>query len=94
MNKDEAKAFGFHVTVEGIPALAVVRYYNPGQNGSGRGEPWSFASISAPEPEEVEYEIFDRKGYRAHWLENKLNNRHVEDDVTQQVLDALNTVDI
>lgn len=93
MMKDDVLCQGYKVRVSGIPALAVVRYYNPGASGTIYGEPWSFATLQAPDPEEIEYELYDRRGYRALWLEDKLRDRRVEDDVTEQVLAELKSVD-
>ena len=61
----------FHTTVKGIPCTCKVLHYYPGMpmtiHGSGFGD--------AHPPEEVEfvYEIYDKKGYKAPWLEAKID---------------------
>lgn len=62
-NDQEARAIP--VTVQGIPALALITYYDPGCPGcsGGMGPPLP------PDPPELEYALYDRKGYRADWLE-------------------------
>lgn len=37
----------------------------------------------------MEYQLFDRKGYRAGWLDPKLEHGSVHEDVTRQVLAAM-----
>lgn len=53
------------VSVEGIPALAYITHYDPGCPGcsGGMGPPLP------PDPPELEYELYDRHGYKADWLE-------------------------
>ena len=62
----------FKTTVAGIPCQCEVLYYHPARPmkifGSGKGD------CEPPEPEEFEFQLLDRKGYPAPWLENKLTN--------------------
>lgn len=55
----------YPVKVRGIPCYALVTSYHEGWDGS-YWEP--------PEPAEVEFDIYDRKGYRAGWLEAKMSD--------------------
>ena len=59
--------------ISGIPCFVDVTSYHKGRpmriTGSG------FGDADPPEPAEVEYEVYDRKGYRAHWLEAKITER-------------------
>lgn len=74
------------VNVAGIPALAHVTWYQPAFAGRGVSGPVSsYAALAAPEDEDVEFELYDRKGYPAPWLEAKLEGE-VAYDVTEQVL--------
>lgn len=54
--------------VQGIPAQARLLSYSPFRDGR-RGHPDSWLP---DEPEYLEYEILDRRGYSAPWLERKL----------------------
>jgi len=36
-----------------------------------------FGDAIAPEPEEVEFKVLDRKGYLAPWLEKKLTTQDI-----------------
>lgn len=64
--------------VAGIPCqIGVIRYKNVKGSYSSR----------AMDPDEyygyvdTDYEILDRKGYHAPWLERKLNNREIDSTV-------------
>ena len=61
--------------VQGIPCGISVTYYSPAMpmrvTGSG------FGDAIAPEPEEVEFKVLDRKGYLAPWLEKKLTTQDI-----------------
>lgn len=58
--------------VSGIPCQVRVLRYWPGApmriTGSG------FGDADPPEPEEFEFELLDRHGARARWLEHKLTD--------------------
>ena len=61
--------------VQGIPCGISVTYYSPAMpmrvTGSG------FGDAIAPEPEEVEFKVLDRKGYLSPWLEKKLTTQDI-----------------
>lgn len=76
------------VTVAGIPAQAAVVGYNPGCDGCSTAE-FLRGVVYPPEVEEVEFELYDRRGYPAPWLEEKLDDRRVYEDVVQQIIEAL-----
>jgi len=73
--------------VRGIPCGVVVDCYTPGRpmhisKFAGAG----FGDAEPPEPEEIEWHLIDRKGYRADWLESKLSEqdeREIEDWLAQ-----------
>ena len=79
------KAGMLDVTVCGIPAQAKVTSYTPYQPMRITG--CGFGDAEPPEPEEVEFELYDRKGRRAKWLEKKLEDWQVYADVERQILD-------
>lgn len=60
----------FQTKVAGIPCQCRVLAYSPGSpmriTGSG------FGDAEPPEHEEFDFEILDRKGYKASWLKKKL----------------------
>lgn len=61
-----------HTRIQGIPCQVSVTSYieaRPMQvTGSG------FGDAIAPDLEEVEFDVLDRKGYLAHWLERKMTS--------------------
>ncbi len=63
----------FDTQIEGIPCICKVTYYSPAKPMTGSG----YGDCDPPEEEEFDFEILDRKGYRAHWLERKVDT-HVE----------------
>ena len=76
---------GVPIRVGGIPALAVVRHYQPAMPwrqhvfpGAGPGD------CDPPEDEDVEWDLYDRRGYPAPWLERMLDGSE-----TEQVLEAV-----
>ncbi|WP_348826495.1 hypothetical protein [Halomonas sp. RT37] len=62
----------FMTTVAGIPCRCRVTFYSHGApmrtTGSG------FGDRDPDEPEEFEFDILDRRGYPAAWLERKLTD--------------------
>ena len=74
------------VVAMGIPALAKVTYYAPA--AAGYYPVGNMRANEPAEPAEVEVELYDRKGYRAKWLEdNMTEDQYLE--VEQQVLGFL-----
>lgn len=61
----------FDTTIAGIPCQCRVTHHRPPvpMRVSGTG----MADADAPISAEFEYQILDRKGYRAKWLEAKIN---------------------
>lgn len=61
----------FDFRVSGIPCFVCVTHYEPyvPANLSGHPDNWS-----PPEYGEIEFELYDRRGYRAKWLEVKTTN--------------------
>ena len=73
INKDE----GILVRVQGIPCLAYV-------TGRYIVKPWKGSVHTCPSSDdwygcdEIEFDIYDSKGYRAMWLEKKMTPIDVE----------------
>lgn len=63
----------FHTQIDGIPCICKVTHYSPAKPMTGTG----YGDCDPPEEEEFTFEILDRKGYRAYWLERKVDT-HVE----------------
>ena len=56
--------------IAGIPCQVELTSYTPFWNGRrGHIDNWL-----PDEPEQVEFEVFDRKGYKAPWLERKMTD--------------------
>ena len=75
------------VTVKGIPALVHVTTYK-------RVPPWRGSARSCPSADdyygytELEYQLHDRKGYPAEWLERKLDE-DAEIRIEEEILSAI-----
>ena len=65
--------YTFSTRISGIPCQCRVIVYHPEvpMRITGPG----FGDAEPPEPLEFEYEILDRKGYKANWLEQKLDDQ-------------------
>lgn len=59
----------FDFVVSGIPCIVCVTHYRPEIPAKMSGHPDSW---EPPEAGEFEYEFYDRKGYRAVWLDEKV----------------------
>ena len=59
----------FDTKVAGIPCQCQVLYYQAGKPAYIEGPP---ENATEAEPEEFEYEILDRKGRPAMWLQKKI----------------------
>lgn len=63
----------FESHVRGIPCVVSVTSYCPGSPAIYSG-PWA----GPEEYPEADWILFDRRGYRAEWLEKKLDDRETE----------------
>jgi hypothetical protein len=61
--------FEFRTRVDGIPCLCRVTYYHPADE-----TPVNSTTISPPDEEEFEFELLDRRGKPANWLNKKINS--------------------
>ena len=65
--------------ISGIPCIVEITSYYPARSGKWFRD----GSCAAPEYEELEFVVLDRKGYPAPWLERKMDdhdrNRIVEE---------------
>lgn len=62
----------FMTTVAGIPCRCRVTFYSHGAPMRTTG--WGYGDCDPDEPEEFEFDILDRRGYPAAWLERKLTD--------------------
>lgn len=60
--------YAMKTTVAGIPCLALPTVFHA-------GEPQTYWHPGCPP--ECEFELYDRKGYRAHWLDKKMTEADV-----------------
>lgn len=71
------------VTAKGIPCFADVTHLSIVKaQGPRAASDWDCYGYS-----EVEFELYDRKGYRAEWLERKLSDKDF-DAIDAQILKA------
>jgi hypothetical protein len=74
-------------TVLGIPCGVVVDSYSaPRPAYIGKFPGAGFGDAEPPEPEEIEWHLIDRKGYRADWLAERMTDadcRDVESELLQ-----------
>ena len=75
------------VRVCGIPALADVTLYNV-VKGSFRWD--EVSDLDYRGYTELEFDLYDRRGYRAKWLEAKMHRCDGYEDVAGQIERALN----
>lgn len=67
--------------ISGIPCQVLITCYYPARPANFRGSPdrWT-----PPEPEEISFQVLDRRGRPAPWLEAKLDEqdrRRIEDEL-------------
>ena len=76
------------VTVAGIPALVDVLHYQTKKpfNGSARhcDSDQDFYGYS-----DLDYVLLDRKGYRARWLEKKVKDLGLEDELYDTIMETI-----
>ncbi len=70
-----------HTRVSNIPCQVMITCYYPARHANFRGTPdrWT-----PSEPEEISFQVLDRRGRVAPWLEEKLNEqdrRRIEDEL-------------
>lgn len=61
----------FSTRIAGIPCICRVLDYSPEKPAYTFGE---FGEAIPADPEEFDFELLDRKGYKAQWLENKITD--------------------
>lgn len=66
-----------NIRICGIPAIAHIVSYTPGDPGCINGPP---DDCHPPEPEEADYRIYDQRGYPAPWLIDKAEREGVDLD--------------
>lgn len=83
----------YDVFVDGIPAIAQVTHYHnePGARGASAHSYDSDADYYGYT--ELDFEVRDRKGYQARWLERKFDDPWVEESVRDQILEAMGVED-
>ena len=59
----------FPTQIEGIPCICKVTYYSPAKPMTSS----RYGDCDPPEEEVFYFDILDRKGYRAPWLERKVD---------------------
>lgn len=74
--------------VAGIPAIARVTNFYPGHGGNYTGHPDFRYPKEYPE---IEFEICDKKGRPAPWLERKIDDQEKEDLASQLIKHILTT---
>jgi hypothetical protein len=62
-------SYEFRTRVDGIPCICRVTWYTPADD-----TPVSSTTISPPDEEMFEFELLDRKGKPASWLNKKINS--------------------
>jgi len=68
--------YELEVRVCGIPAIARVLHYRPYEPAYRRGHPDNWEPASPPE---IDFEILDRRGRPAPWLQRKLSARDMDE---------------
>lgn len=72
----------------GIPCKVQLEHYYPGADMVITGP--GFGDCEPPEPTEVDFTVYDRKGYRARWLENKLTDSEC-DRIDEELIEYMSS---
>lgn len=79
--------FDIPYSIQGIPCILKV-WYEEGAPEIVEGSPDKWQPY---EPPEIGFWVYDRKGYRAKWLENKIDDREqqeIREDIIEVVRNA------
>lgn len=71
----------FNSRIAGIPCQIEITYYSPGRPARLHGPA---EDCHPAEDSEFDFDVYDRKGYRAKWLENKIT----DEDIKRVMADA------
>lgn len=88
-NMRKSTANMVEVIVDGIPAYALIETWNPYVPGKITGPP---EDCYPAEGRNIEFRLYDRKGYPASWLETKAHSTRsrfgdtVWDDIEQELI--------
>lgn len=63
--------------IQGIPCQILIESYQPYEPMRITG--WGFGDADPPEEEELLFQVLDRKGYPAFWLEEKMSDDEYHD---------------
>jgi len=85
LNTKQLPSDCFHFRIAGLPCIVCVTHYVPDVPAKLSGHPDTW---EPPESGELEFECYDRKGYRAKWLEEKVDES-VIDTVWNQYKEVL-----
>ena len=75
----------FSTTIASIPCQIDVTYFDPGEPECLYGHPDSWHPGTGAE---IEFEVFDRRGYRAEWLERKITDA-IRSEIEEQCIEHL-----
>ena len=70
--------------VAGIPCLIEVTHYFNEPGSASACNPWDYYGYT-----EIEFNVLDRRGRRAEWLERKLTRKD-EERIENEIIDAIN----
>jgi hypothetical protein len=73
--------YEFKTRVDNIPCICRVTWYQPADD-----TPVNSTTISPPDEEEFEFELLDRKGKPANWLNRKINHE-IEAELLAQYIE-------
>lgn len=85
LTRKQVLAQGYEVYVSGIPCLACVTYHAAGRPAQLYGPAENCYPAEDPE---LEFDLFDRKGYKAAWLERKMTEKDADriiEDIYEQM---------
>ena len=92
----KSKSDMVEVSVCGIPAYALIETWNPYVPGKITGPP---EDCYPAEGRDIEFKLYDRKGYPAPWLETKAHSTRsrfgdtVWDDIEQELIQYCEAMD-
>ena len=78
----------FDSRVSGIPCIVGVLSYYPAIPARYSYSSGNQFDVGPEEPEHVEFELLDRNGRRAHWLEVKMD-KFEEERITEEAIEEM-----
>lgn len=81
LSKNDLARRSVEVFIDGIPAIALIDTYIKVRPNPRADNPYDYHGYI-----EVEFTLYDRKGYRAKWLDDLVERRGLWENIEEQVI--------